>query len=103
LIILKISEDKELHVEREYVEAAIQNLVAAKLELLKTEHPLLRSAVKGVADMIMSMTGVKAPKDVDKVEFLAAYCLKLGLDAIEGHPIPVQAREVVTSGATDSD
>ena len=78
-----------VEMDRTAIEAAAQAQLLGRLEQSKELAPLLRTALKSTADMLLSFAGIKAPKGADKLEYLTAYILKLGLDKLEEKPLTV--------------
>lgn len=87
--------DTTVNIERESIEARLQESIAARLEESKDVAPMLRSALKGVAELILPMVGLKAPKGEDKLAYLTSYVMKLAFDALENQTIPVDGNVIV--------
>lgn len=86
--------EKAYHIEREPLEAAMQEYLHEAVSQLGTLNPMLKSVLKGGIDMLAMNIGLDIPRGVDKIEYLAAYAIKAALDRVEGQAIPVQVKEV---------
>lgn len=77
-----------VEIDRQGLEATAQGKIGELLSRSNEINPILKSALKGVAEMLLIQVNIKAPKGVDKLEFLTAYIIKLALDALEKEEIP---------------
>lgn len=91
---------KQFEVKREALEAQLQEHIHTLIGQSDSIGLNMKLALKGAADMALSYIGQKPPKGVDKLEYLAAYILHVGLNALENKAVIIEATELA-SNVTD--
>lgn len=82
----------KIELDRNSVQDQVFQLISESLTQSGQLDGMLRTMLKSVAELLMMKLGIKAPEGVDKIEFLAAYVLQMGLDKIDGQTLQVQAK-----------
>lgn len=98
----------EVELSRDTIEAAAQAVIADQIGTEGRLSQTQRLALKGVADVVLNLGGLKAPRGANKLEYLAAYVLHMAMDYLDGKALPVEGAvhkvaqaEAVADGPTD--
>lgn len=94
MITFKLSDGNSVEIDRDQMEEKILESILDKFEQAREKDAGMYTILKQAVNMVLTFSklDIKIPKGANSLEYLVAYYMSLGLDALEREPLSVNGK-----------